>query len=413
MKQRKKIFIGNTDVASILSDLKIAFAELGIETITVMDSETSVLDRCEVDYKFIDYKRFWFGGVRPRSLQKWLQERQHIEKRVWRKAIKECDIFIFIWSTFKFDYSDLAELKGLGKKVFFLFCGDDARWYYAAKQEYEYYGLKVIEYDENYDYSIKGLEARLRRVRLAERYSDFIFSRLDQAQLELRPYYRYHMWVDSKLIKHQPSQRQDNPIVAHAPSHRLLKGTSYVLDAFKRLQSEGISFTPILIENTPNRKALEIYADADIVIDQLIITGTGKLASEALAAGCVVMAHMAYEKYPQNNPLECPIIDVNSENIYESLKSIILDYDKRVKLAGRGRDYVLRHLDVRNFCRKILNLSDGHNLPYDYIPEFFRNRFIPESEESIPIYNKWNESVNQTEWYSNYVKPGQRSGLNF
>ena len=409
----KKIFIGNNDVASILSDMKVAYNEMGIETITVMDRETTVLDRCEVDYNFTKAKKIWFGGVRPRALQKWLQERQHIEYKVWRKAIKECDIFVFIWSSFKNDYSDIIELKKLGKKVIFLFCGDDARWYYAAKQEYELYGFRTIEYDENYDYSVAGLEKKLLRVRMAEKYADFIFSRLDQAQLDLRPYYRYHMWVDSKMVKHNPTQRATNPVIVHAPSHRKIKGTQFVLEAFERLKNEGIQFTTKLIENLPNREAIDIYTDADIVIDQLIITGTGKLASEALAAGCVVMAHMGYGVYPQKNPDDCPIIDVNADTIYQELKSIILDYPRRVKLANEARNYVLRNLDVRIFCKKIVDLCNDQQIPYDYHPDFYRNHFVPESVESTRVYNKWNQFVMDTDWYRKIVKSGERNGLIF
>lgn len=408
-----KIFIGNNDVASILSDMKVAYHEMGIETITVMDRETTLLDRCEVDYNFTKAKKIWFGGVRPRSLQKWLQERQHIEYKVWRKAIRECDIFVFIWSTFKTDYSDIIELKKLGKKVIFLFCGDDARWFFAAKQEYERYGFRIIEYDENYDYSVVGLENKLQRVRMAEKYADFMFSRLDQAQLELRPYYRYHMWVDSKMVKHNPSQRKDNPVIVHAPSHRKIKGTEFVLQAFERLKNEGIQFTPKLIENLPNREAIDLYTNADIVIDQLIITGTGKLASEALATGCVVMAHMGYDKYPQRNPSECPIIDVNPDTIYDELKRIILDYPRRVRLANEARPFVLNHLDVRIFCQKILDLCSNKIIPYDYQPEFYRNFFVPESKESIPIYNKWNSFVMNEDWYQSTVLKGERDGLIF
>ena len=408
-----KVCIGNNDVASIISDLKVVFAEYGVETITIMDRKTTVLDRCEVEYDFTTYKKMWFGGVRPRRFQKWLQELQHIEYKVWRKAIKECDIFIFIWSSFKKDYSDIIELKKLGKKVIFLFCGDDVRWYYAAKQEYEMYGFKTIEYDEDYNYGISGLEKQLLRLRTAEKHADFIFSRLDQAQLQLRPHFRYHMWVDSNIVKYNPEQRKINPIIVHAPSHRKLKGTQFVLEAFEKLKSEGIEFTPLLIENIPNRKALAIYTNADIVIDQLIITGTGKLASEALAAGCVVMAHMGYTNYPQKNAQDCPVIDVNAHTIYSELKKIILDYPRRVELAAKGRDYVVNNVDVRIFCKKILNLCKGDEIEYDYYPDFYRNKFTPESVDKLPIYNKWNFYVKECDWYKDYVLPGERSGLLF
>jgi hypothetical protein len=54
-----------------------------------------------------------------------------------KELVHKCDLFIFIWSTFKTDYSDLEYIKSYGKKIGFIFCGDDARWYYGMKQEFE------------------------------------------------------------------------------------------------------------------------------------------------------------------------------------------------------------------------------------------------------------------------------------
>ena len=386
---------------------------MGFDTLTLMDREVAPIIRSEVDFNFTNYKKWWFGGIRPRKFQKWLQEKQHIEHRVWRKAIRECDIFVFKWSTFKSDYSDIEELKRLGKKIVYIFCGDDVRWYYAAKQEYEKYGLRSIEYDSDYNYESDALELKLRRLRIAERYADFIFSRTDQAQMQLRPYYRYHMWVDPKRINNNPQQRKLRPIVAHAPSNRALKGTSFVLNVFDRLKNEGVAFEPLLLENVPNEKATQIYSDVDILIDQLIITGTGKLASEALAAGCVVMSHMAYNNYPQKNPLACPILDVNPDNLYENLKQIILNHEERSEIASRGLAYVEQNLDIRLFCKKIISLVNGEKIAFDYEPTFFRESFVPESDDKLALYNSWNTFVRNEEWYSKNIKPGTRAGLLF
>jgi hypothetical protein len=270
-----------------------------------------------------------------------------------------------------------------------------------------------MEYDKSYDYSAKALNARLTYLRLAEKYSDFIFSRLDQAQLQLRPYYRWNMMVPIKKFKNNPEQRKEKPVVAHAPSNRAIKGTRLVLDAFDRLKKEGISFEPLLIENVPNQKAIEMYSDADIVIDQLFCPGTGKLATEALACGSIVMGHMAYNKYPQKNPADCPIIDVNPDNLYQELKELILNYEFRKEHALKSRPYVEKHLDVKSFCEKVISLVNKEKIEFDYTPTFFRNNFIPESGESIEIYNNWNLVVKNCNWYKQFVKPGERAGLVF
>tara|TARA_B110000046_G_scaffold168490_1_gene186922 strand:+ start:4907 stop:6148 length:1242 start_codon:yes stop_codon:yes gene_type:complete len=413
MVKSPKIFIGNNDVASQISDLKLVFKDLGFETLTVTDRPNASIIRGNVDYNFTEHKKLWFGGVRPRILQKWLQEKQHIEYKVWRQALKECDVFIFIWSSFQPDYSDFIELKKRGKTLINCFVGDDARWYYAAKQEYEHHGMIAPEYEANYNYGTTGLLRRLRHVRMAERYCDAIFSRYDQGQLQLRPYYRWNMMVMSDQIPHNPTQRKVRPKILHAPSNRKAKGTEFVLDAFDKLKNEGLDFEVVLLENVPNEKAIEIYSDADVIIDQLIFPGTGKFSTEGLAAGKVVMSHMAYDNYPQKNPKDCPIIDVNPSTIYHELKSIISDLPKRQQLANIGRDYVNKYLDVKIFCQTILDLHDKKEVPFDYEPDFFREHFVPESEESKIEYNKWTEFVKNCDWYKELVPSGKRDGLFF
>jgi len=410
--KKRKIFIGNYNVASQIADLKIAFDNMGIETLTATYG-SSHADQGIVDYDFSKYPYYPFNGLRPTKLQLLLRSRFNMDGKIWRKALMECDTYIFIWNTFQYDFSDLEKLKKNGKKIITVFCGDDVRWYFAHKQEYERFGLKAAVYENDYDYSLKGLNKRLIFLRRAEKYSDFIFSRLDQAQLELRPYYRWNMMVNTHTFDHKPEQREVNPIVAHAPTDRKIKGTEHVLAAFERLKKEGILFTSSLIEKVNHNEAVKLYGNADIVIDQLFIPGTGKLATEALAMGKVVMGHMAYDKYPQKNPTGCPIVDVNPDTIYSKLKELILDYNKRKEIASKGRVYVLKYLDTGIFCRKVLDLFDGKNVEYDYSPTFFREQFVPESEEARVLYNKWTATVKECDWYNKYVSSGERAGLIF
>jgi hypothetical protein len=49
----------------------------------------------------------------------------------------------------------------------------------------------------------------------------------------------------------------------------------------------------------------------------------------------------------------------------------------------------------------------------DFYPTFFRDNFIPESEEAAAVYNKWNNYVKDCDWYKKHVKTGERAGLSF
>ena len=68
--------------------------------------------------------------------------------------------------------------------------------------------------------------------------------------------------------------RRENPVIIHAPSRRRVKGTDAVLAAINQLQAEGIAFEFRLVEGLPNDEALKLYAESDIIVDQLGLGGT-------------------------------------------------------------------------------------------------------------------------------------------
>ena len=409
-----KIFIGLNNVASVFSDLKAGFSELGIETLIVsryMNSSVIINDYSDFNTALIKAK---LPNFRPKLLSSLMRRIWSwvVDSFIFRKAVKECDTFIFISSSFREDFCDLRRLKSKGKHIICVFVGDDVRWIPAMEQEFRKYNLDPIEYDIPELLSFKYLKERLTRIRKSEKHADFIFSRLDQAQLQLRPYYRWNMMVDPKKISVNSTQRKI-PIIAHAPSDRSFKGTKYVLSAFDELKKEGLMFDIRLIENIPNKKALELYADADIVIDQLLCPGAGKLATEALASGAIVMSNMSYKSYPQNNLIDCPIIDVNPANIQSVLKKWILNVDKRIQLASLSRVYAEKHLDIRNFCDQVVRLVNGDNIPYDYYPSFFHEHYIPNSKTERDILNHWTLAVKDEKWFKQSINNKERSGLRF
>jgi len=411
-----KVCVGLNSVASIIPEIKSSFEKQGIATITVSRVESqSVLINNEIDFCIPTWKArcpvFRPGRFYVR-FKKWWDKK--VESFIWNKVLNECDIFIFIVLSFKDDFSDLEELVKRGKKIFFVFVGDDVRWYYAMKSEFSLYNLHPVEYGIDGIDSIQTLRSRLARIRIAEKYATAIFSRLDQAQLQLRPYYRWNMMVIPENYNVVLNQRKKNPVIIHAPSNRSIKGTKYILDAINRIQNiDKIEITFRLVENIAHSEALLMYESADIVIDQLLLPGTGKLATEALAMGKVVLSNMSYEKYPQKNPAECPVIDVNPDTIYDVLKKIIIDFEFRSSHAALGRKYVETYLDVALFCSKVLDLATGKHIEYDYIPNFFRDCYNSDNSDEVQAINHWTDFIKDTDWYKTFVKPGSRGDFIF
>lgn len=423
LSKKYKICIGTVDIAYQFKDLKRGFEKLGhqAETIVLQSSTSYPYDR-----EIIPKIKLPFQKIENIS-NELIKKVHHRRTSYFKKIVNDFDVFVFIWHSFNSNYEDLAYIKAQGKKIVFIFVGDDARWHHGMRQDFKKHDLTPVEYisetinifGKEYcingvNLSIQGLKTRLKRIRQAERHADLIFSKREQSQLQLRPFFHFPMMVFPEDIENNPIQRKINPVVVHAPTNTSVKGTKYVLAAFEQLKKDNIPFQPKLITGMTHQKALECYKNSDIIIDQLLLPGGGKLSTEGLAFGKVVLAKMAYETYHQGFPIEnCPIIDVNPENIYEVLKNTILDYPKRVALAKKGRDYVETYLDINKFCKKIIANLEERVDTFDYFPTFFRQEFQPESIEATQLYNKWNEKIKSCEWYQDQVSTGERDGLVF
>ncbi|MEE9372620.1 MAG: hypothetical protein V3V00_06160 [Saprospiraceae bacterium] len=429
MIPKLRICIAAVDVAYQFRDLERAFEDLGHSVTTVVLQSFS-----EYIYTHEIAPRIRYSSSIPivnkcvKISNILLKIFFHRNNSTIKNITNDNDIFIFIWHSFDHEYRDLEYLHKLGKKIIFIFVGDDARWHHGMRQDFIKHGITPVKYENksikifgksistaDVDPGINGLLFRLKRIRAAEKYADLIFSKREQAQLQLRPFYHFPMYFYPPDFKKDDIQKGNLvPIVVHAPTNQSVKGTKFVFEAFDRLKKEGIPFLHVLVTGMSHQEALKAYINADIIIDQLFIPGGGKLSTEGLALGKVVMANMSYNDYPQGfHSSECPIVDVNPENLYDKLKDLLIDTNKRQKIADKGKAYAAEALSVVKFCERLVNLLQDENGDYDFYPDFFRSDFIPESDEAKKAYNQYTQRVKDTKWYSKHVKPGNRDGLVF
>lgn len=409
----KKVFIGLSDIASFIDDWHDGFVSNGIQTNKGSFHYQAPVQSSKLDFiikKKQDLIPYFKPGRISVKLKPWWDKL--VRNYYFKKAVKNCDIFLFIWDTFYPDYVDLEILKKKNKKIIVLFVGDDVRWHFAMKQEFEKFKLPIIEY-ENYDYSIVGLEKRLRYLRNVEKYADIILSQPNLSQLLLRPYYNLLIPIKYTDYKNIPSQRTV-PKIVHAPTS-VGKGSKYIIEAINQLAETGVKFEFEFIQNRPRHEAIKIFNDADIIIDQVLTPGGGKLAHEGLAMGKVVLTLMAYNKYKQNKPIESPLIDVDQNNLFEVLSDLIPDLNRRREIATKGRQYIEKYHNPKYVVKEILKALDKpEDKQPDFFPVFFRNEFFPESTSSyLDLYNKWTNYVKDCEWYKRTIVPGEREGLIF
>lgn len=151
-----------------------------------------------------------------------------------------------------------------------------------------------------------------------------------------------------------PSPTQcGNIVFLHAPNHREFKGTRYIEAAFDHLKKKGLPVELILVEKVPNDRALELYRQADVIIDQVIGGYHGFFALEAMAIGKPVMCFIRKPATYLLDPTACPIINTSIHTLLTDLEQLISDRSVLRAIGVRGRQYVEQHYSLEAFAQRL------------------------------------------------------------
>jgi hypothetical protein len=147
------------------------------------------------------------------------------------------------------------------------------------------------------------------------------------------------------------------PRIIHMPSVKAVKGTADILDIINSLKNDGVKFDFTLLDGVERKEAMNILADSDILVDE-IISGTFGLASiEAMAMGKVVINYIKpalQKEYPES----LPILSATRDDLYSVLKNIISDVNLRVRLGRQGRAYVENYHDAHKVARDLIKIYE-------------------------------------------------------
>jgi hypothetical protein len=140
-----------------------------------------------------------------------------------------------------------------------------------------------------------------------------------------------------------PVLERDRPVVLHAPSNELLKGSQQIDEVLTRLADRDIiDYTRIGRVSHGEMPAL--LASADLVVDQLHLGLYGVLACEAMAARRLVISEVG-ERIRRRVPVEIPIVDVDHRTLEQRILEVASDPGRFVATADSGPDYVRRFHD--------------------------------------------------------------------
>ena len=127
---------------------------------------------------------------------------------------------------------------------------------------------------------------------------------------------------------------------------RNVKGTTAVVEAVKRLQSEGMKVRLEFVTNMPSTDVRFVQLQADVVIDQLNHGRYGANAREAMMLGRPTICHINKFELPGQKRLEsierCPLVSANETNVYEVLRDLLIDKDERRRVGAASRKFALK-----------------------------------------------------------------------
>lgn len=143
-------------------------------------------------------------------------------------------------------------------------------------------------------------------------------------------------------------------LIVHAPTQRDFKGTEYINQAMEKLQAE-LPVRYQLVEHMPHADAWNMYEQADIIIDQVLCGAYGNLSVEGMALGKPVVCYIRpdlMDKYPP----DLPIVSANPDTIYDEVKTLVQDPERRYQLGRKGRAYVEDYHSAESVIKQLLTI---------------------------------------------------------
>jgi len=143
---------------------------------------------------------------------------------------------------------------------------------------------------------------------------------------------------DEKFISNSKINDNNTFKIFHAPNHKNMKGTQYLVNAVDELQNAGYDVELVLKTKISNSEVISTIHKCDIVADQFIIGWYAMFAIEAMSCKKPVLCYLRddlIDLYKSANILEdeIPIINTNVHNIKEK---ILWCYNNKNKLDEIG-----------------------------------------------------------------------------
>lgn len=333
-----RVIHGTMEIANQASTITRGLRRRGIEAATVSYYQSYLGYRADFEY--------------PLQQKANAPERDADLTRIAEAAAADFDTFHFWFSTsFTLDYSDLPLLTSGDRQVFMQHCGSDVRTLDVAKAMNKWAVVKNIPPEV--------IHAQLTRI--SEHVDTAIVGETRLYEYIKQYYRKVHMVPVAIDLSTYPfvgaTDQNEKPVIVHAPTSPMYKGTKHVLEVIERIRGK-VPFEFKLVQGVSHEEAKRIYMGADIILDQFLGGGYGGLSMECMALGKTVLVWVcdaARVGYPE----EVPVIPANPDTLEKQLLMALGEPGLRKALGERGRAYVERYHDCERIADTMLAIYRG------------------------------------------------------
>ncbi len=270
-------------------------------------------------------------------------------------SLLKYNIFHFYYGVSLIPFNlDLPLLKLFRKKVVMTYCGSDIRLMEIDRLRNPYWN--ILNDSNNVD-NLKNDKKKKIKIRWHAIWIDkFTASR------ELYDYVKFiipgkkiinDLWLNFPQIKYNGYQKNKIPVIVHAPSDEIFKGTKYIEKALKELEYEGYEFEYVKLENKNQDIVEKNIKKSDIVIDQLLIGSFGNLSLEGLANGKIVITFLS-DIIKESYFPDIPIINANIDNIKDVIKDLLDNCDKWDELKNKGPKWIEKYFNIITINERVI-----------------------------------------------------------
>ena len=136
------------------------------------------------------------------------------------------------------------------------------------------------------------------------------------------------------------------------------------MEAIERLQNEGHSIEYFFIQDKPSNQMRFYQAQADIVVEQLIVGWWGSTFVETSALGKPVICYLRpswkeffFKTFPEYKTL--PVIEADTKTVYDSLKKLVVDHDFRRMQGIESRKFAEQHFSVQKNTQSFIKYMES------------------------------------------------------